>query len=700
MGHRILTGDSSPVSAVERSLTSNELQPRSRAPEDRTVKWNRTTYSALLMLVVLWAVKVYMTWAAWGNLTIDSGHEMYIPGLLAQGKQLYRDVWFMYGPAAPYFTSQLFRLFGANLNVLYWAGSFSALGSAIFLFLTAMQLTSWLIGWTAGAVLLMEAFQPSLFCFPLPYTSAAVYACFVGCLFLWLVINALDSGGWAWTFAAGTAAAIALLLKPEFGTACYGTLGLMVASRSLLQRSWRLLARDTLAILPGIIFCGLVIRWMVSIAGVEFITHENLVFWPSSYFMKTYGKMWLAQTGFTVTGSAFQGAISRAMPLADVLLVAYCFLWWKRTDKNATFIRVVMVLTLILYAVKTDYFLLPLRHAVTGPSLLDALSSASLPGAAVMVTWCLLRWQRADRLAILMKVLMVLMLVLAVVKTDYFSSSLSYAVQPLLTTIFFPQDMVLYVAIACGVAWLYFWLVRRNDGTRSAAIPLILTYSSLLAFRVLMKMAAHGYPIFYNGPVVLSFLLLLCPIIPRSGRSRAFVFVADLIICLACLTAVALQVIPTEAAAKDYVPLTTEQGTVRVPKNLEENYKVAIQFMQEKASLGESVLSVPEDTSLYFLSGTYCPTRVMLFVPGVVAPGEMTDDMIREIDQKPVRYLLWSNRSFPEFGVPIFGKDFDTEIGDYLKSHYHLLGPLRPSTGNSWDWAASVWERNTGTEVK
>ena len=71
------------------------------------VPWTRTTYLALLALVVLWAVQLYATWAAWGNLTIDSGHEMYISALLAEGKRLYRDVWFGFGPAAPYLNSYL-----------------------------------------------------------------------------------------------------------------------------------------------------------------------------------------------------------------------------------------------------------------------------------------------------------------------------------------------------------------------------------------------------------------------------------------------------------------------------------------------------------------------------------------------------------------------------------------------------------------
>jgi hypothetical protein len=598
--------------------------------------WNITTHGALLMLVVLWAVKAYTTWAAWGDLTIDSGHEMYIPALLAEGKMLYRDVWFLYGPAAPYFNSYLFRLFGMHLNVLYWAGSFSALGSAIFLYLCGMRLSSWLVGWTAGAVVLMEAFQPSLFCFPLPYSFAAVYGCLVGCLFLWLVINASTAMNWPWMFAAGIAAAVALLLKLEFGIACYGTLALLIAIRGFLQRSGRILARDIVAILPGIAICGFVIRWMVSIAGVEFITQENFMSWPTSYFMKVYGKTWLDLTGFTVTRSAFHEAMFRAIPLAVALFVSYSVLCWNRSDKRATLIKVVLVLVALLYFVR-DIFL------------------NFLP---------------------------------------------PHRLEPTLSTVFFPPDMVLYVVVAAFVAWWYFWRHSDAAAIRDPAFPLLLTFSSLLAFRILMKMEPGGYAIYYNGPIVLSFLLLLSLIIPLSGRSRRFVFLGELVICLGCLGPVALHTLAFEAKTRNYVPLATDRGTVRVSKHLAENYRAAIQFMKEKASLGQSVLSVPEDTSLYFLSGTYCPTRVFLFTPGVLVPGKMTDDVIREIERKHVNYLLWSNRIFPEYGVPVFGKDFDRGFGDYLKSRYRPVAPVIPNTGSYMQWTAVVWERKPESEPR
>jgi len=617
--------------------TSSLDQPHLSLPTPGpTVAWNLTTYGALLMLVVLWALKVYTTWAAWGNLTIDSGHEMYIPALLVEGKLLYRDVWFMYGPAAPYFTSYLYRLFGVHLNVLYWAGCLSALGSAIFLYLAGMRLSSWPIGWTAGAVVLMEAFEPSLFCFPLPYTSAAVYACFIGCLFLWLAISASTITGWTWTFAAGMAAAVALLLKPEFGIACYGTLSLLILVRSYLQRSWKLLARDMALILPGIAICAIVIGWMVSIGGVEFMTQENIVSWPTSYFMKTFGKAWLAENGFTITGSAFHEAMFRAVPLAAALLVSCCVLWWKRSDARSMLLKVTFVLVVLLYFVRDVY--------------LNALPPQQL--------------------------------------------------ETTMSTVFFPQDMVLYIVVAGFVAWWYFCRHRNSIGAQTLAVPLLLTYSSLLAFRILMKMEPGGYPIYYNGPVVLSFLMLLCLIIPRSSRSLRFVFLGELVICLGCFAPVVLHAVAFEGETGNFVPLTTERGTIRVSRHMAENYKAAIQFMKEKAALGKSVLSVPEDTSLYFLSGTYCPTRVFSFTPGVLAPGKMTDDMIREIDHKPVDYLLWSNRAFPEFGVPVFGKDFDIEIGDYLKSHYRPIAPVIPNTGNYWEWTAVVWERKPEAQLR
>jgi hypothetical protein len=119
--------------------------------------------------------------------------------------------------------------------------------------------------------------------------------------------------------------------------------------------------------------------------------------------------------------------------------------------------------------------------------------------------------------------------------------------------------------------------------------------------------------------------------------------------------------------------------------------------MREKASHGQTVLSVPEDTSLYFLSEIECPIRVYSLTPGVIAPGKMMNGVIQEIETRRVDYLLWSNRIFPEYGAPVFGKDFDQELSGYLKMHYRPVGRVAPLEKGSMAWTAEVWERKADT---
>jgi hypothetical protein len=581
--------------------------------------WNRTIWIALFALAALWAVRLYTTWATWGSLTVDCGREMYVPAMLAEGKMLYRDLWYPHGPLAPYLNSVLFSWFGPHLNVLYWAGALAALGSALVLYLVGLRFSSWMAGWTAGAIVLMQAFQPGIFSFPLAYSFASVYGCLAACVFLWLAVCGVTSRSRVWVAGAGTVAAIALLSKLEMGAACYAALVLVIVGRGVQQRSWRSVVGDAAAILPGVAVCGAVLGWMVSIAGADFITQENFMSWPSSFFMRTYGKMWLASTGMSISGAAIGGAVLRTALVAGVAVLFHRFLRRRPFDDRKVF-------------------------------LLAGLGVAAL---AFQVSFLSQEWERVFRM------------------------------------VFFPQDMVLYVAIAAVAAGLRFW---RQPGAERASLALLLAFSSLLGSRMLLGMVPSSYSIYYNGPIVLSFLLLAGTIIPRAAHSRDFVFQGKVFLCFACLVAVILHTSQMRPFRRDLVALTTERGMIRVLPSQARNYQAAIAFMKEKAARRESVLSLPEDTSLYFLAGTQSPTRVLAFTPGVVAPGKMTAEVIREIERADVRYLLWSNRTFQEYGVPTFGKDFDRPLGDYLRSHYQHIGTVGP-LGTFWEWNAGIWER-------
>jgi len=624
----------------ETTLSSAQAEPAglrarfSNLAAEPPAPWDALTITGLASLVVIWAAWFSGTWAAWGYLTADCGREMYVPLVLSQGKTLYKDIWYLYGPAAPYFNSYLYRLFGVHLSVLYWAGSLSALGSAIFLYLAGMRLSSRFVGWVAGAILLTQSFHHSLFSFPLPYSFASVYGCLTACLFLWLLISAANSRSSLWVFGAGAAAAVALLLKLEIGVACYAGLALLIAVRWFRERSWKRAVIDVAVCLPGLLICGTVLLWMISLGGVEFLTQENIMSWPTSFFMRTYGKFWLATTGLSLSPKAFLEAAKRTVIFLGVFQGLLLFVSWRRTPRRVLLLRTVLSIGAFLYL---GVYLMSFDVLKYGP--------------------------------------------------------ISLTLQDAMRCVFFPQDMVLYIGIVALVAWWYFW--RQPAEGQRAAIALTLTFSALLAARILLSTTPMAYPIFYDGPAVLCFLLFVRQVILQVRDTQRSALIGTAAFGLLCLAAAFVNVgRQLETPFAPVARITTERGTIRVSQHLAEQYQAAIQFMKEQNALGQKVLSVPEDTTLYFFSETYCPTRVFTFTPGVLAPGKMTDELIQQIEKAQIRYLIWSNRIFPEYKAMRFGVDFDQTLGQYFLSRYHRVRPLVEKPVPFGEWNASVWERN------
>ncbi len=70
-----------------------------------------------------------------------------------------------------------------------------------------------------------------------------------------------------------------------------------------------------------------------------------------------------------------------------------------------------------------------------------------------------------DARGLLLKGLVVLILAIYLIKSNYFILSIKQDVTLLLSTIFFPRDMDLYVVLAAAAAWGYF-LWRRPHGSQ------------------------------------------------------------------------------------------------------------------------------------------------------------------------------------------------------------------------------------------
>jgi hypothetical protein len=274
-----------------------------------------------------------------------------------------------------------------------------------------------------------------------------------------------------------------------------------------------------------------------------------------------------------------------------------------------------------------------------------------------------------------------------------------------------PSAMLPLVAATVLLLTYAFW--RSRYSPRFLALLIAFIFPVLLAFRVALSMKAGFYAIYYNGPVLLAFLILLLAIsLPaeaeKSQLFRAFVAAMVLVgFCAAMVKAVG----PWYRLETSWYPLETsmarfetDRGLIYAPASKVAVYRDAVRFIQRAAFRGEKILSVPEDTSLYFIAHVLSPTRSYVFTPGTVSPGNMTEEVFSQMERAPVKYVIWSNRQTGEYGDARFGVDYNQTIGDYIRSHYRpiahlgpgekgreLTDPVRPYDPRTW--YATIWER-------
>lgn len=130
-----------------------------------------------LTLAAVGALLFAQSYAGWGDIVIDLGRDLFLPGELLKGRVLYRELLYNYGPVAPYLLAGVQSLFGDGLRV------FAAVGLLCGAAVTAgLYVLGWFLGGLGGAFasallfLVLSCFANSTWgCnFVLPYSHAAV----------------------------------------------------------------------------------------------------------------------------------------------------------------------------------------------------------------------------------------------------------------------------------------------------------------------------------------------------------------------------------------------------------------------------------------------------------------------------------------------------------------------------------------------
>jgi hypothetical protein len=104
---------------------------------------------------------------------------------------------------------------------------------------------------------------------------------------------------------------------------------------------------------------------------------------------------------------------------------------------------------------------------------------------------------------------------------------------------------------------------------------------------------------------------------------------------------------------------------------------------------------MPEDTALYFFSGTNAPSRWFIVTPQVLPSGRATTKYLEELDRADIRYVIVSDRATSEFGLPVFGVDYGQQIFAWLNSHFRVAQRIGEydAVAHPREWGALVYER-------
>jgi hypothetical protein len=433
---------------------------------------------ARLALLVLVALISVATWQKWGYISIDSGREMYVPAALRDGKRLYIDVWYNYGPLVPYWHALLFRLFGIHLSVLYAVGISIVTIICFTLYSVSRRFLPVSLSCTAVFAFILQAFQLHLFNYVLPYSYPASYGSMFAVLLLWLLVSDCFAPR-AWrVFAAGSLAAIMLLTKLEFGVCAYLIVAGALAVRAMRAGSIRLLARDAALCLPGIGVVIVIYGSLIARTSLQFLFGDgNFGVLPGSFFASTYGAMW-ARTNGSVASPAkvimtiLTGLVGTGALVGGIFLAA-------RSRKTRIMLGVLALV---------------------------------LSGAHLLASY--------------------------LVKARHMNSlAATLHVAPML---FFNPGMV-WVAIALFCVTLRSWW-RNGKTASDSALLMLTALATAIGSRVWMDVSPEGYAVFYDTAAYLAWLVAMykaCDSLPEHISCRMWQAVSS-VLCIGVLVCTAV----------------------------------------------------------------------------------------------------------------------------------------------------------------
>ena len=204
-------------------------------------------------------------------------------------------------------------------------------------------------------------------------------------------------------------------------------------------------------------------------------------------------------------------------------------------------------------------------------------------------------------------------------------------------------------------------------------------------------LSAVPYRLFWVTPLQILLIFLILGLGFRGLAAKIQMFIAVALLVIALLAQVALH----SYIQRFKVPsqfLNYPRGQVYVANSQQwlTTLGQTVHFLQRNLAQAETFLALPYDPLYYFLTEKTSPIHKLFFH----AYGEISRaqeyQILDEIEQKDVRYILLSNRAhaqIPELGT--FGQTYASVLDQYIQTHYK---PIK--TFGDWDTPGGAFKNH------
>ncbi len=552
----------------------------------------------------------------WPDVLIDTGYYLYNFWQISEGKVLFKDLTYYYGPFSPMVNAAIFKLFGVSLTAIILFNFILFITCSFFIYKIFSKACDRATGCILALIFLLlfgfaQYVPTGNFNFIAPYKTEILHGLLASLIMIYLMERVFSgvNGPLVW-IAIGVCAGVSLLTSGEISMATLAALGVGLTITYLSGRySSSDYTRNVIWLILGCLLLPL-----------GFFCYYCLHLPASEAFIATFNGILAVVLFPSVSQNVFfQESMGLNHPTENLIIILQCSL-------------VIVTACLSIWSL----------GAFINKKNIVSEKNRRIVGATVLLA----------------------------------SALIFYSFPNVTPWVHFSSALPLLVGVLASVGLC--WCLRLRRTNALSAQSFLFTVWSFFSFFMLAKMILnariHHYGFYLGMPATLLVWATLLWYLPRLKKGEInWIFQGAAYIALVSMT-MSLGLLSLHFYQQKDVVVGRGQDAI-VTYNAETSTKgpatqAALQWLEENAAKDATLLTLPEGTILNYLSRRVRPSPYTFIITEVLAYGE--DTILKSFQDGRPDYVMLIDRDTTEFGVGPFGQDplYGEKVMAWIRQSY------------------------------